>query len=146
MMTFLIDVTVAGIVALVLLAGVYGLATDTVQVGERTREQLMARVALINLEGEWRLLTPEERVELLASPSVCASGEVREGGGPQRMEDWCAALVEVFSAHGEPVLACLSRLLPSGAMRATIAWGEDWRSVAADCDAIAGPSDFREWV
>lgn len=145
-MTFLIDVTVAGIVALVLLAGVYGLATDTVQVGERTREQLMARVALINLEGEWRLLTPEERVELLASPSFCASGGVREGGGPRRMEDWCAALVEVFSAHEEPVLACLSRLLPSGAMRATIAWGEDWRSVGADCDAIAGPSDFREWV
>ena len=145
-MTFLIDVTVAGIVALVLLAAVYGLATDTVQVGERTREQLMARVALINLEGEWRLLTPEERLELLASPSFCASGGVREGGGPQRMEDWCAALVEVFSAHGKPVLACLSRLLPSGAIRATIAWGEDCRSVAADCDAIAGPSDFREWV
>ena len=145
-MTFLIDVTVAGIVALVLLAAVYGLATDTVQVGERTREQLMARVALINLEGEWRLLTPEERLELLASPSFCASGEVWEGGGPQRMEDWCAALVEVFSAHGEPVLACLSRLLPSGAMRATIAWGEDRRPVAAGCEAIAVPSDFREWV
>ena len=54
-------------------------------------------------------------------------------------------LVEAFRAHGEPVLACLSRSLPSGAMRATIAWGEDGRRVAAGCEAIAGPSDFREW-
>lgn len=144
-MTVLIDVMVAGVVALVLLAGIYALATDTVQIGDRTREQLVARVALINLEGEWRLLTPEEQVELLARPLLCDSSKVREGDQPQRVEDWCADLVNAFLAHGEPVLVCLLRSLPSGAIRATIVWGEDGRRVADVCEAIVGPSDFREW-
>jgi len=103
------------------------------------------RVALINLEGEWRLLTPEEQVELLARPLLCDSSKVREGDQPQRVEDWCADLVNAFLAHGEPVLVCLLRSLPSGAMRATIVWGEDGRRVADGCEAIVGPSDFREW-
>ena len=70
-MLHLFDVLVAAFVALVVMTGIYSLATEVVAEGERTRKLFIARVALINLEGEWRQLTLQERSELFTHSSLC---------------------------------------------------------------------------
>lgn len=112
----MIDVLVAGVIALVVLVGAYQLTNDAVAMGNQTYNHLIARVALLSLEGRWRGLAGSDRRRLLEGTSLC---HARAKG----FRSWCEELSAKFATRQRQSEACLRERAP-GRLQAMIVWSE----------------------
>ena len=112
----MIDVMVAGVIALIVLVGAYQLTNDAAAMSNETYNNLIARVSLLSLEGRWRGLAESDRRRLLDSTSLChVSMEV--------LGSWCDELFMKFAKLRRHSEACL-RQQASGQLQARIVWSD----------------------
>ena len=110
----MIDVMVAGVVALVILAGAFEVGSDVVTLSNQTYNNLIVRTSLLDLEGRWRGLTESERHTLLEQRSLCNEAA-------PALASWCENLSAQIARRQLRSRACL-RERASGHVQATIVW------------------------
>ena len=134
----MIDVMVAGVVALVILAGAFEVATDLVALSNQTYNNLVARTSLRDLEGRWRGLAESERHTLLEAWSLC------DEAAPA-LASWCANLSAQFAPRQLHSRQCL-RESASASLQATIVWSAAGESgQVGQCWLESEKSQHHEW-
>ena len=134
----MIDVMVAGVVALVILAGAFEVASDLVTLSHQTYNKLVARTSLLDLEGRWRGLAESERHTLIEQRSLC------DEAAPA-LASWCENLSAQFARRQLRSRACL-RERASGRLQATIVWSAAGESgQVGQCWLDSEKSLHHEW-
>ena len=134
----MIDVMVAGVVALVILAGAFEVASDLVTLSHQTYNKLVARTSLLDLEGRWRGLAESERHTLLEARSLC------DEAAPA-LASWCENLSREFARRQLHSRECL-RESASGSLQATIVWsGTGGSKQVGQCWLDSEKSHHHEW-
>ena len=131
----MIDVMVAGVIALVVLVGAYQLTNDAVAMGNQTYNNLIARVSLLSLEGRWRGLAEPDR-HLLEGTSLC-------DGRAKGLGSWCDELSANFATRQRQSEACLREQAP-GRLQAMIVWSEPGVPLP-QCWQVTQQSRRHEW-
>jgi hypothetical protein len=133
-----IDVMVAGVIALVMLAGAFEVVSDLVNLSNQTYNNLIVRTSLLDLEGRWRGLAESERHTLLEQRSLCNEGA-------PALASWCENLSAQFARRQLRSRACL-RERASGHLQATIVWSAAGESgQVGQCWLESEKSHHHEW-
>ena len=134
----MIDVMVAGVIALVILAGAFEVGSDLVTLSNQTYNNLIVRTSLLDLEGRWRGLAESERHSLLEQQSLC------DEGAPA-LASWCENLSAQFARRYLRSRACL-RERAVGHLQATIVWSTSGESgQVGQCWLASEKSHHHEW-
>ena len=134
----MIDVMIAGVIALVILAGAFEVASDLLAVSNQTYNNLIVRTSLLDLEGRWRALAESERHTLLEQPSLCNESA-------PALASWCEGLSDQFTRRQLHSRACL-REWASGQLQATIVWSAALKSEqVGQCWLESEKSQHHEW-
>ena len=134
----MIDVMVAGVVALVILSGAFEVATDLVALSNQTYSNLVARTSLRDLEGRWKGMAESERLTLLEVRSLC------DEAAPA-LASWCENLSAQFARRQLHSRECL-RESASGSLQATIVWSATGESEqVGQCWLESEKSQHHEW-
>ena len=134
----MIDVMVAGVVALVILAGAFEVGSDLVTLSNQTYNNLIARTSLLDLEGRWRGLAESERHTLIEQRSLC------DEAAPA-LASWCENLSAQFARRQLHSRQCL-RESASASLQATIVWSAAGESKqVGQCWVESEKSHHHEW-
>ena len=134
----MIDVMVAGVLALVILIGVYKVTNDLLDLRSQAYNHVIARASLLSLESRWRGLTESDRLTLLQGEYICNSSITP-------LDHWCDQLATQFAGRQLQSRACL-RELAAGRWQAIVVWGSLGESGALrSCWKEAEQSQYRTW-